>query len=67
LGRGLEEYDMPVVRKIVSAAKPNDYRWSSMILGIVHSVPFQMRKVADPSTIRQADNVVPKNSRERLQ
>jgi mono/diheme cytochrome c family protein len=43
LGRGLESYDAPVVRSIAHAAAP-DYRWSSIILGIVRSTPFQMRR-----------------------
>jgi hypothetical protein len=43
LGRGLEHYDMPAVRRIVRDAAP-DARWSAMILGIVRSVPFQMRR-----------------------
>jgi hypothetical protein len=43
LGRGLEEYDMPAVRGIVRAAGPDNYRWSSLVLAIVRSVPFQMR------------------------
>jgi len=42
LGRGLEYYDMPAVRRILRDAAPGDYRWSSVILGIVKSVPFQM-------------------------
>jgi Protein of unknown function (DUF1592)/Protein of unknown function (DUF1588)/Protein of unknown function (DUF1587)/Protein of unknown function (DUF1585)/Protein of unknown function (DUF1595) len=41
LGRGVEEYDRPVIRKIVREA--HDPRWSSIILGIVKSTPFQMR------------------------
>lgn len=44
LGRGVEAYDMPAVRAIVRDAAPNDYRWSSLITGVVHSVPFQMRR-----------------------
>ncbi len=44
LGRGLEHYDQPVVRKIVRDAAPEGYRWSSLIEGIVESTPFQMRK-----------------------
>jgi hypothetical protein len=47
LGRGVEEYDRPVIRKIVREAASNDQRWSSIILGIVRSAPFQMRKVSD--------------------
>jgi hypothetical protein len=42
LGRGVEEYDRPVIRKIVREASPNDHRWSSIILGIIKSKPFQM-------------------------
>jgi len=43
LGRGLQHYDMPVVRSIVRGASANDYRFSSIVLGIVQSAPFQMR------------------------
>ncbi len=48
LGRGIEYNDMPAVRSIVRAAAPGDYRWSSIIMGIVKSVPFQMRRSAQP-------------------
>ena len=44
LGRGVEYYDAPAVRKIVREAAPSDYRWSSLVLGIVKSTPFQMRR-----------------------
>jgi Protein of unknown function (DUF1592)/Protein of unknown function (DUF1588)/Protein of unknown function (DUF1585)/Protein of unknown function (DUF1587)/Protein of unknown function (DUF1595)/Cytochrome C oxidase, cbb3-type, subunit III len=43
LGRGLEYYDAPTVRAIDRAAAADDYRWSSVILGIVKSAAFQMR------------------------
>ena len=43
LGRGLEYYDMPAVRKIVRDAGKDRYRFSSLILGIVKSTPFQLR------------------------
>ena len=43
LGRGLEPADMPVVRRIVKKAAQNDYRLSTVVLGIVESAPFQMR------------------------
>ena len=46
LGRGLEYYDAPAVREIDRSAAANDYRWSSIILGIVQSAPFQMRTAA---------------------
>jgi mono/diheme cytochrome c family protein len=42
LGRGSEYYDKPALRKIVRDAGP-DYRWSALVIGIVKSVPFQMR------------------------
>jgi mono/diheme cytochrome c family protein len=45
LGRGIEYYDAPAIRGIVSSAAADDYRWSSVILGIVKSPPFQMRAV----------------------
>src|SRR5207248_11042294 len=43
LGRGLEPSDMPVVRRIVRKAAQNDYRLSSIVMGIVEGAPFQMR------------------------
>jgi hypothetical protein len=43
LGRGVEYYDAPAVRRIVSDTQRDGYRFSSLILGIVKSVPFQMR------------------------
>ena len=46
LGRGVEYYDMPVVRSIVRDAGKNNYRFSSIVLGIVKSAPFQMRTKA---------------------
>jgi hypothetical protein len=42
MGRGTEEYDQPVVRKIAREAAANNYRWSAIILGIVKSKPFLM-------------------------
>jgi mono/diheme cytochrome c family protein len=43
LGRGIEYYDAPAVRKIVREARPHDFRISSIVLGVVNSQPFQMR------------------------
>jgi len=43
LGRGLEYYDMPSIRKIVRDAASHDYRFSDIVEGIVKSVPFQMK------------------------
>ncbi len=48
LGRGVEYYDQPSVRQIVAAAARDDYRWSSLIMSIVKSTPFQMRRSEEP-------------------
>jgi hypothetical protein len=42
LGRGVEEYDRPVIRKIAREAAPDGNRWSAIILSIVKTKPFQM-------------------------
>jgi len=47
LGRGVEPYDMPAVRRILRDSTTGGYRWSSLILGIVRSSPFQMRSAGD--------------------
>jgi mono/diheme cytochrome c family protein len=44
VGRSLEHQDMPAVRAVVRAAARDNYRFSSIIRGIVTSVPFQMRR-----------------------
>jgi len=44
VGRGVEYYDIPAVRGIRQQAAANDYHWSSIIVGIVKSAPFQMRR-----------------------
>jgi hypothetical protein len=46
LGRGIEYYDAPAVRTIVRDAEKDGYRFSSVILGIVKSTPFQLRKTS---------------------
>ncbi len=46
LGRHVDHRDQPAIRKIVRDAAARDYRWSAIVLGIVHSTPFQMRKTA---------------------
>jgi cytochrome c5 len=56
LGRGLEPVDMPVVRSVVKNAAAENYAMQSIVLGIVKSVPFQMRTTlrgdAAPVTLR---------------
>lgn len=43
IGRGVEYYDQATIRKIVRDAARDDYKWSSIIVGITNSLPFQMR------------------------
>ena len=43
MGRAVTAHDMPAVRNIVRASGRNDYRFSSLVLGVVKSEPFQMR------------------------
>jgi len=47
LGRSVEYYDMPAVRKIVRDAAAENYRFSAIVKGIVRSQPFQMRRVPE--------------------
>jgi hypothetical protein len=60
IGRGLEPYDMPAVRGIVRAAEQDDDRFSSLIVGIVTSTPFQMKmkSVPDVNEVSTAAAVV---------
>jgi hypothetical protein len=46
LGRGLDAHDMPVVRSMLRESAHQNYRFSSLILGVVNSVPFQKRRAA---------------------
>ena len=48
LGRGLEYYDAPAVRRIMREAAGENYRLSALILGIAKSPPFQMRRSPAP-------------------
>ena len=47
LGRGLQDYDMPVVRGVVRDAGTQQRRFSALVLGIVKSTPFQMRRKSE--------------------
>lgn len=51
LGRGLDYYDMPVVRSVVREAGRNENRFSAFVAGIVKSSPFQMRRAEDNQTV----------------
>ena len=53
MGRGVEYYDMPMVRSIVHDAAPNHYRFSSLVLGIVKSPQFQTNMKLTQSKARE--------------
>jgi hypothetical protein len=55
LGRGTDYYDGPAIRKVVRDAAASNYRFSSLIVGIVNSAPFQMRSVPTSAATRTAD------------
>lgn len=50
LGRRIEAYDQPAIRKITAAAERNNYRFSEFVYGIVKSDAFQMKRIAVAST-----------------
>jgi mono/diheme cytochrome c family protein len=51
LGRGLDHRDMPLVRQIARESAKNNYKWSSLVLGIARSAPFQMKKAAQAQAV----------------
>ena len=55
LGRRVEHYDMPTIRKIVKDAEANDYRMSSFINGVVNSDAFRMKRLPEDDVIITAD------------
>ena len=62
LGRGLEYYDAPTIRAIDREAAGDSYRWSSLILSIVTSAPFQERTAGQVTSapVTSAKNVAGK-------
>lgn len=60
LGRGLDYRDMPAMRAILRDASRDNYRFSALILGVVHSTPFQMR-----TTPRDAESVAVQSAQNR--
>jgi hypothetical protein len=48
LGRGLEYYDMPTVRMIEQSASKDDYRFSALVMAMVKSTPFELKKAQEP-------------------
>jgi hypothetical protein len=60
LGRGTEWYDAPAIRAAVSASKKDDYRFSTLVLSVVKSTPFQMRMSLDGE--KQAGGSTPRTN-----
>jgi hypothetical protein len=56
LGRGVEVYDAPAIRQIVRDAQANEFRFSSIIVGISKSVPFQMRARSQEDKVAKGSN-----------
>ena len=54
LGRGVDYYDAPTLRRIVRDLEHDDYRWSSLVLGVVTSEPFLMRRAPGAETLADA-------------
>ena len=55
LGRRVEYYDMPTVRKIVKEAETDDYRMSSFIKGVVNSEAFKMKRIPEADAVMSVD------------
>ena len=53
LGRGVDYYDQPTLRQMVRELEENDYRWSSLVLAVAQSDPFQMRRASDEEALAQ--------------
>jgi len=51
LGRGLERYDRPIVNEIAAKLPTKDYKFSQLVLEIVHSLPFQMRHASEAGQV----------------
>ncbi len=56
LGRRVEYYDQPVIRKIVREAAEQDYRWSAIVLGITNSAPFTMSRAQTGPSLASANS-----------
>jgi hypothetical protein len=57
LARSIAYYDMPGVRQIVHKAADDNYRFSSIVLGVVQSSAFQLRKVPDKGPEKAGDKI----------
>ncbi|MBI4485166.1 MAG: DUF1585 domain-containing protein, partial [Acidobacteria bacterium] len=57
LGRRVEDFDQPTIRAITKAAAKDDYKISSLIMGVVNSSAFRMRRAQPVTTTENADAV----------
>src|SRR4051794_36796770 len=63
LGRGLSYQDAPVVRQLVRNLRANDYRWSTLLTGVIDTAQFQMRSA--PRATATASNETPTRDAKR--
>jgi hypothetical protein len=56
IGRNVQYFDAPAVRQIVRGAAAANYKFDTLVLGIVNSAPFQMRTATAPKTVAQNVN-----------
>jgi mono/diheme cytochrome c family protein len=66
LGRGLERYDKPTVKKIAKNVAARDHRFSGLVLEIVGSLPFQMRRAAPKQAVNEAVNADTANLKSQI-
>ncbi|MGC4046266.1 MAG: DUF1585 domain-containing protein [Armatimonas sp.] len=61
LGRGLERYDQPTVQQIAAKTAKNNYKFSSLVLGIVTSLPFQQQEGTTNNALPASSRAVSSN------
>ena len=58
LGRGVERFDRPAMKTVEADLAAHDYRFSALVLGVVNSLPFQMKHAQEPHPQEPKDAVV---------
>jgi hypothetical protein len=59
LGRGLERFDRPALQSIEASLPAHDYRFSQLVIGVVNSLPFEMKRVREPNPLSAVASVTP--------
>jgi hypothetical protein len=67
LGRGLERFDRPALRSIEAGMPARDYRFSQLVLGVVNSLPFQMKRVREVNAFSAVASVTPDGAKSSRQ